>query len=600
VVQRFEYSDPVGKNYRLPVAMTYAVDTKVGHCGLPIFLVDPSTRSKKFIGFHVAGSKSHGMCYLFPKPENYAPVAVAQMATSEILSMVHCGKISRPIGTSGVSNILKSPLYGAYGPALKAPARLKGFYPPGSDVKVYPMDIALARYNKPVVKLEQRLVVACTRAAIVANTDATPFKIKPVAISLEQAVLGVPGLEFMDGVNRNTSPGYPWNMAPRPGYKGKERFFGKGMEIDFSGPDWPQLQEQIIADHEMLKNGVRPRYYFSDSLKDELLKIEKVESGNTRLFCPCPVVYQILFNMYFKDFAVKFMESRIVTEHAVGINVYSVEWDMLARKLKSFGEERIFAGDFKQFDASQKAQILEAIGEAIIECFGDREHDGIRRLLWKEVFNSFHIVGNDIYEWRQSLPSGHPFTTITNCLFVSTVMRMCWVKANDDNLSSLRTFMLNVCLVVYGDDNVVAVSKAAAEMFNQHTLEGLMKLFGLIYTSELKEGQVAAFRGLEGVEFLKRSFHLSKRTHRYVAPLRLESVMEMPYWSKKEGYEEIWRTNVENALRELSLHQPEVRDEEGQKIIRASEEAGYKPVITDWNVLLDEVTKQGVLYGARR
>ena len=585
------YVDPEKNPYKLAVALEYNVPTKKGDCGLPIFIVDPSTRCQKFVGFHVAGMQGLGLCMLFPPVETAAVEAQAAFVPA---TMRVIGKVDRAPGGSGKSKIMKSPLYEKWGPALKAPAHLGPFMSNGQ--RIYPMDRALARYDQPVLTYPEDLVKVCCRASIVANTSGPAFKVLPVRITMEEAILGIPGVEFIDSVNRSTSPGYPWNMKPRTGYKGKERFFGQGPDIDLSGPDWPELKKQIEEAHEMLKQGKRPNFYFTDALKDELLKLSKVMNGDTRLFCPSPIVYYVLFNMYFRDIVRKFMESKISGEHAVGINVYSIDWELLFRRLTRFGLNNIVAGDFSTFDALQAAQILKEIGEAIIECFGDREYDSIRRLLWMEVWNSKHIVGTNIYEWLQSLPSGHPATTFINSIFVGVVMRMAWVKAHQGRLEEVRSFTDHVSLTSFGDDNGFGVSDAKKDIFNQRTVTQYMAELGLKYTAENKEDNPPPLRSIYDIEFLKRKFRYEPRYGRHAAPLRMASILEMPYWTKVEYSDGIWKQNFENALRELSLHPESVFNEWAPRMIRAALDAGYQPIITDRGVLLDEIVKKEIQY----
>lgn len=588
------YKDPIGNEYTLPVTLKYSIPTVNGDCGAPIFIVDPTTRCRKFAGFHVAGAKNFGACLLFKADAEEQEQMTTQGAYIPTTMKV-IGSVPRPVGNSGVSNIARSPLYGAWGPANKAPAKLRPFVGP-DGLKVYPMDKALARYDQPILTYDKGLVSACVRAAVIESTKHEPFQQAPCKISLEEAAVGVEGESFNDGLKRGTSPGYPWNMQPLPGYKGKERFLGRNTQIDLSGPDWDTLVQQVKLAEEELNVGKRPDFYFCDSLKDEILSLQKVEEGNTRMFCPSPIVYQLLFGMYFKEFLVKFMNSRILAEHAVGINVYSQEWDLLKRKLSKFGEERLVAGDFKSFDSLQSAQILREIGEAIIATFGDREYDGIRRLLWCEVWDSKHIVGKDIIQWCQSLPSGHPATTIINCLFVATTVRMCWVRVHEDDISSLRNFTTYVSLITYGDDHALGISEVKGELFNQHTITDTMKTFGLLYTAEDKSSNPPPFRSIWEIEFLKRRFRYEPLVGLVVAPLRLETITEMPYWSKKEGYEAIWREKLETAIRELSLHPPEIFEDWSQTFMNATvKKTGYRPIIIDRQTLIDEVTKKFVL-----
>lgn len=580
------------------MAVSYSAITRVGDCGAPVFVVDPTTRAAKLIGIHVAGSSRnqlglgtllHPMLTMFLEP---------QIGTVEV-DAVHkiVRSVKRGAGSTGISRIVRSPLYGMWHPPAKMQAKLRPFINEFGE-RIDPMEKSIAKYNAKLLTYDQSLVDVATRAAVLnVETAIRSRGLELLSITREEAILGIPGKPFYDSLNRSTSPGYPWNMNPRQGYSGKERFFGKGQNLELNGPDWPELERNLDRIEEDLRKGIRSEFIFADSLKDELRLIEKAKAGSTRLFCPCPIEYLILFNQYFKSFFAGMMEVRIQAEPTIGINPYSDEWEQLRRKLVRFGESFVNAGDFSMFDALESAQILESIGESVIASFDDVEFNAVRRILWKEVFNSFHLNGRNIVEWLQSLPSGHAATSGINCLFVSTVFRMVWITANGGQLDKVRTFEKNIVLSDFGDDHVLNVAEPARELINQHTLPVLFGKLGLIYTSEDKISTPPKFRNICDVEFLKRTFRYEPRYGRHCAPLRLETILEIPYWTKVGLEESVTRTNVETAIRELALHKAEVFDEWAPKIIRASKEKlGYIPLIIDRNVLLDEIAQLDVHY----
>lgn len=53
------------------------------------------------------------------------------------------------------------------------------------------------------------------------------------------------------------------------------------------------------------------------------------------------------------------------------------------------------------------------------------------------------------------------------------------------------------------------------------------------YTAEDKSSNPPPVRPLQELTFLKRGFRFEPKVQRYVAPLALESILEMPYWTKK-------------------------------------------------------------------
>jgi hypothetical protein len=87
-------------------------------------------------------------------------------------------------------------------------------------------------------------------------------------------------------------------------------------------------------------------------------------------------------------------------------------------------------------------------------------------------------------------------------------------------------------------------------------LEKFFASVGMTYTPEDKGDDVAPWRGLHEISFLKRGYMPDELTPgQYVAPLALDTVMELPYWTKDTiNSLQISADNTNEALHELSLH----------------------------------------------
>lgn len=136
-----------------------------------------------------------------------------------------------------------------------------------------------------------------------------------------------------------------------------------------------------------------------DCLKDELKSIEKSENGDTRLFGATPLDYQVAFHMFHKDFQVYVFKNRIYNGSAAGINEYGVEWELLAKVLRTFGIH-CGAGDFKHFDKKQLAYIIMMVLPHVNDWYDDGpENARIRFVLWMDMVNSLHLEGRNLWEW---------------------------------------------------------------------------------------------------------------------------------------------------------------------------------------------------------
>lgn len=591
----------------VPATIKYKSQNTFGDCGGPIFIVDPTTRSQKFVGVHVAGSRSLGIgaaalfanCN-FPIEKAHKEEAPGSVTLDEIefdghsardflpSTMREIGRLERPVPSPGLSKIRKSPLYGAWGPAKKAPSILRRVIRDGESVD--PLANALKRFERPIFDFDERKVDVCVEAAVSDYVSCIRRRgLKLAKIEFEEAVEGIHGHDFKNGLPRTTSAGYPLSQESHPGYKGKQYWLGKDGQRPQDAPGYQDLKTLVDTARTKLEEGERPDFYYTISLKDELLKHAKIDAVKTRIFTGCPLVMLVLFVEYFGDFFSGVMETRLENESAVGINVYSAEWDFLARKHAS-SEGDIGAGDFGGFDISQEALVLKGIGKWIIANMDDSEHSLARTILWKEIWNSRHVVGSLIIEWLRALPSGNPGTTIINTIYVSSVFRMCWVTAHNEDLTSIRTFTLHVRLTAYGDDHQYNVIGPVRSIFNERTMPELMAKNGMDYTMENKtETAVSDFRPITDITFLKRSYRFEPIVGRYVAPLSMETILEMPYWSKKEFYHEICQTNFHTALRELALHGDSVFDTWAPIMLKAARERlNLVPMVTSREFLLLE------------
>ena len=129
--------------------------------------------------------------------------------------------------------------------------------------------------------------------------------------------------------------------------------------------------------------------------------------------------------------------------------------------------------------------------------------------------------------------------------------------------------------MAYGDDHVVSVPEKYLSVFNQQTLPVLMSKFGMFYTIETKDDTEIDFlsRKLEDVSYLKRNFVYDEPRQRYIAPLSLDVILEMPMWTKssKDVVTNVF-CNLEHALKELSLHDKELWDKWSPVLHSKSEE----------------------------
>lgn len=583
------------KHARRLAGWIYDVETIYGDCGGLVSLVDNLwTGCRRIIGFHSAGTGNKGLANGLTReyirdilnnlgsvrnedlPETAGPQQVffSQNGSGEALLVVEKGVSQNP-----TTRLFKTPLYNKWGAFDKEPALL--------SVRngINPMDIVRSKYLRPHHTLSPELVARATAIAYRPFKEASITDSRDI-LNIRESCGGKPSIG-LNCLKRGSSAGYPNNAE---GKQGKRDFFGSTGEFEFSSPAFLELEKEVARVEDLAKQGIRSFHVFTDFLKDELRSSKKVEAGESRMISASPLVYTILFRMYFGSFTASVEKHRIETGPAVGMNPYT-EWDRVVRKLKTMGPH-IVAGDYGGFDHTSRPQNQDAQLVEIQKWYGD-EHGMVRKVLWKELTNSLHLTGNpgtvarQIYAWIGGMPSGFPGTTVVNCFDNITDMV---ITFHDTTGLEVEEFWNYVALVVYGDDNIMSIHPEVVRDFNQQTIPGSMEKLGRKYTDDKKNtGSCAPYRSIDDVTFLKRSF--VKMGHRWVAPLDLESILLIPYWGKTRVDEaKILGDMVECTLEELSLHSPSVWNNYAPQIEQAAAKfASYIP---------KRLVKQSVYQGA--
>jgi len=264
--------------------------------------------------------------------------------------------------------------------------------------------------------------------------------------------------------------------------------------------------------------------------------------------------------------------------------------------------KNVIAGDFSNFDGTLNAEILWSICDIINDWYNDGEENArVRRVLWSEIVNSVHVCGETIYHWTHSQPSGNPLTAVLNSVYNSIACRYVWMLLTEKRPKdhSMRIFRENVSMVAYGDDNVLNISDYAIGFFNQILMSEAFATFGMTYTDESKSGQMVAARTLEEVGYLKRGFVYNQQLLKWEAPLALESVLEIPNWTRTTmDTREATTLNIEVACTELSLHSQDIFEFWSARFRKAALACGLRPTILSYfEYKVSEMERYGAITG---
>jgi len=260
--------------------------------------------------------------------------------------------------------------------------------------------------------------------------------------------------------------------------------------------------------------------------------------------------------MYNASFDMWFNANNLDIVCSAGVNPNSEDWNKLYQKLNQFGsvdkthfnDLEVGAGDYSGFDTTHSSTNMRAACYVTYLFYkGKKEENNVRRILEMDLYDSYHVNGQYLYEWNGSLGSGHPATFRINCIINHLNFMHCWYRILPD-----VDFFSNVYICAGGDDVIYSVANKYKDVFNEITISHLMSEIGYTFTTETKQEVVTKFRPIFEVEFLKRCFRLN-RFNKVAAPLRYSVCIEMALWTRKKKSNSQAIENGTNALRELSI-----------------------------------------------
>lgn len=590
----------------------YKAPTSTGDCGSVFIKMNSKEAKQKIYGMHVAGDPRAGYGYssAFTREEIEQDLLLfgleSEIGESQGLSFKPNNVVlikqllpSQVPSSSLKSNIIKSQVYECTVPAKTTPAMIRPTKING--VLINPLDIAYKKYDieHKVFDAHQLEVLRDVSSQYFNyQKQNLNFYLEPKVYSIEEALYGSSEEGGLQGITACTSAGWPENLRAKDKNIKKLLFPRKPECIEYKSA-LERFTSEIEEQVHLLRNGERPPYFYVDILKVERREIAKYYAGKTRLFSAGPFHLLVLFIRYFGHFDICYKRGKIFNWSAVGVNPYSLDWDVIAKQLSKFdttGNTMVGAGDYSSFDCTHNSAIHDIIVDHINEFYypnASESDNTVRKTLFKEISNSRHIVGDLVFQWLGSMPSGNALTIIINNHYNAIAFGYCYYRIIEDNpilevAFSKDNFCEEVVCMFCGDDNVFSVNQQLRPYFNELTLPNYMSELGLIYTTELKQSALVPFRKLTEVSFLKRTWEWDEYLMRYVAPLDLNVSLEICYWTRStsDGFK-IAADNIICTLNELALHSKEIWDIHAPKIINAAQVHYYdarfsSPLTLSW------------------
>lgn len=603
-----QYEDENSRVYSNADSYLVGLPTQAGDCG-SLYLVHNTKTTRKIFGLHVAGSEAsaEAICCILTKDdidlyfENHSKQN-AFKAQSGIYGMpcdilppelstldyhkFECSNVEI-IGTvppqwaprqPSKTEIVPSPLYNCFHetnftPAMLAPDRKSG---------VSPMEVGLTKklkrerntYRDPKLRKVCDYVVS-----------KLPNQVKPRILTEHEAINGVQGWSYVNGIDTSTSPGWPYTKEQNK-MKGKMSFL-KGQVGNYELRDdvHNRLWEEI-AEH---KKGNRTYPVIQDQLKDELLPKRKVYEthvkedgtketkwiGNTRIMGSSPLHTLIEERMCMGAFVENIMRAQPLPDSFCDIGIdYSRHQPFLqlftklsrrAGTKEAWRKMRVAAGDFEKQDATEMEALSWAFRYIMKEWYKRNPEITEEDLTWIDTLDLdlshvTHLAMNLLYRtWGN--PSGRVMTTIKNSfitliLFLMTGINTWMNKDPTLNQKTMNEVFDHVyeAFTCFGDDHVYAFSED--DWFTMFDVRDECAKWGLIYTSCYKDQELKESYEFGEIKYLQRFFTFAHGICR--APLDKQIIEDTPYWMKADQpVAKAVAQNIDSALREAALWGPE-------------------------------------------
>lgn len=336
--------------------------------------------------------------------------------------------------------------------------------------------ISLAKYAKDVLVLTPEQVFALNTSFDWTEKHFGPYMQNSKVKTQE---------EVIDGLDKSTSPGFPWT----------QKYATKRMLLD----DWPGFKQYMENDWVLLQD---PCYVavFGNALKEEIRPRVKIDANSIRTFTAGPIEMTIMGNMLFEDMNEKFYASHLKSASVVGFTPLKRGWDDLYRKLRVHPNG--FALDESQYDSSLRSYLMWACAIFRWNMLRpeDQTPDNLERLknYYRNLVNTLIITSDGVFVFKKGgNPSGSVNTITDNTLILFMLLAYAWIMIVPDELLGYDKFMQHLSLCLCGDDNTWTVSDTALPFFNARSVIAVWAALGVTTTTDCVDP-----RPVEQLDFL--------------------------------------------------------------------------------------------------
>lgn len=290
--------------------------------------------------------------------------------------------------------------------------------------------------------------------------------------------------QVLDGFNKLASSGFPLRLISQK----------KGEALKN-----PDIRDYLtnVWDRSALMNP--PATYFSASLKDELRPTEKVKLNKTRMFAAGSMELGYVTSRLFGDQRKKLQNAVFLTPSCIGVRQTRLDFDRLYRTWREF--QYCGALDAKDWDGSILASLLCEI--ALLR-FGWLRSSLQTLSNWNRlvfvyreiIYSKLLLPDGHVYVTDGGMPSGCDITADDNTFVHSFVDYFSFLYNGGIELESpYTTFVSNVSLSLYGDDNTYAYNECVARFISPSKIIEACSVLGIVFEDSEATWDTITFLG---------------------------------------------------------------------------------------------------------
>lgn len=278
--------------------------------------------------------------------------------------------------------------------------------------------------------------------------------------------------EVVQGLDLQTSPGYPW----------ARKFPTKKLLLE----GFSSFREWCLQDWERLKDH---DFYclFGNSLKEEVRPKAKIDLNKIRTFTAGPIEMTIHGNRLFEDMNEKFYNSALLSPSVVGFTPYYGGWNRLYNKLVQHPNG--FALDETEYDSSLRDYLMWAVGsfryKMLAAEFQTEDIKARVQQYYKNLNYSWIVTAEGVIIMKQGgNPSGSVNTISDNTLILFILLSYAWLMLAPAGLCDFVSMKKNTAFALCGDDNTWTVSDLCLPFFNPTNISQVWTAIGVTTTAD--------------------------------------------------------------------------------------------------------------------